>query len=184
MDGSLPHLPLLCHGTMLHHLPSMDARSLTSTELLVSTLDYGCVDLANIKQHSFMQRNSTGPNMYAEIYHTFICLSFAIVYFQKSSNHPHICSFCNKPCTSRSNLVMHENWHRGKYNYECQYCGKKFMSTTSLKGHLPAHTGVKEFKCNLCSQEYKYKIQLKKHLLDAHQIESPRERRTKKLLGH
>lgn len=48
----------------------------------------------------------------------------------------HICSICQRACSSRSNLAVHIRRHNGKMTNFCNICGKGYPRSTDLTVHM------------------------------------------------
>ncbi len=72
---------------------------------------------------------------------------------QKSKSH--LCRFCAKNFSRRSNLQHHlEAGHFKVRKFRCKLCSKTFASDPSLRTHIETvHLGRK-YQCNFCDKRY------------------------------
>ncbi|OQR69016.1 zinc finger protein-like [Tropilaelaps mercedesae] len=68
---------------------------------------------------------------------------------------PHMCSFCDKPFTSRGYLKIHEKIHRGELDFECDHCNARFATHNKLNQHLVVHSSVRPYECSRCHKTFK-----------------------------
>ena len=105
----------------------------------------------------------------------------------------HICFFCNKTFSIKSNLERHERRHTGIAPHLCELCGMGFIQKTALQDHMKIHkeeTMAEVFKekidkeeirakvykqgeiysCSECEFAFNFETNLRKHIQKVHLI--------------
>ena len=68
------------------------------------------------------------------------------------------CSYCNKrPFVSEEKKAKHENDQHINPPYPCTYCGRPCTTKTRRERHEITHTGEKPFECYICKTAYSMK---------------------------
>lgn len=86
----------------------------------------------------------------------------------------HNCSFCGKSFEKKSNWIQHERTHTGEKPYKCGFCNKGFSRRLNQAIHAGTHTGEKPYMCGVCKKSFPDKSSLKSHLT-MHSQEKPHE---------
>lgn len=74
----------------------------------------------------------------------------------------HICSYCNKQLSSKTNLKAHIRIHTGECPFVCEQCNRGFKQKIALQDHLKTHQEP-QFGCKYCSQKFTLSHGLKEH---------------------
>lgn len=67
---------------------------------------------------------------------------------------PHVCEFCDRSFSLKSNLKRHERVHRGERPYSCEICNKTFSEKRSMIIHTRTHTGEKPYSYVQISRQF------------------------------
>ena len=66
-------------------------------------------------------------------------IKFLKIFNFKQGEKPHVCKFCQRPFSDKSNLIKHEVTHSVEKQFECAMCNKKYAHKRSLRDHLKTH---------------------------------------------
>lgn len=67
----------------------------------------------------------------------------------------HICSTCQKQCTTKSSLSAHIRYvHLKVKDFDCKICNRQFRRRLELTEHMARHTGQALYRCPWCVKTF------------------------------
>jgi Zinc-finger of C2H2 type/Zinc finger, C2H2 type len=70
---------------------------------------------------------------------------------EEQENFAFTCDICQKKCSTKGNLKMHQEYHTKNYKFFCEHegCDKKFIRIREFKIHRQSHLGI-TYHCPVC----------------------------------